>query len=200
MDSRGASGLGLYHLLGPERASLRLTKPGKVDPSESRRRRQRGKRGEREVVHLWRANGWTGAYRQPGSGALRREGEPPPLPGDIGGVWPWLVEVKFDVRSSRPSRGWTGEAFIRSTLRRLTSTWRVTLVTGGEVMKPVLFVRSDAAHGERVKDAWRVFVPSLLFRLTFNLPPILEEEAMRDWVEISVPMFFAEFASPPRNR
>lgn len=149
--------------------------------------RQKGKAGEREVVELWRAHGWPRAARSPGSGAVRPygAGDMSPWPGDLFGTRPWLVEVKFDEKVKAHSRGWEGEAFIRSTLKGLAKlSLRHNAVVGAGRVLPVLFARGTLR-------AWRVFVPSPLFVARFGGSPNHSDVS---WTEIDVEDFFEHFA------
>lgn len=148
------------------------------------RPRPKGKRGELEVVQLWRQAGWTGAFRTPNSGGLRPfgAGDLSPWPGDIGGIKPWLCEVKYDERVKAPSRGWTGEAFIRRTLKDLDHlAIRHSFIVGATRPRPVLFARGSF-------EFWRVFVPE------HELRPWIGDDfhgfVEPVYVELTPPMFF----------
>jgi hypothetical protein len=138
---------------------------------------RKGSRAEREVVALWRANGWPRACRSPGSGSLRPYGprDASPWPGDLAHVEPWIVEVKCDERAVIKGRhGIEGEAFIRATLRRMPSAPIV-----GSKRYRCLFVRSN-------RRPWRVWVqPELLERTHVGRVPYVA-----GWLEMPYEAFF----------
>lgn len=157
--------------------------PRPIGVAESKRRRGRGKSGEREVVKLYVAHGYPRAMRQPGSGALRDMGGLPILPGDIRGVDPWApVEVKFAEASARPGRGWPGEAFVRVTLKKLASEHR-TLPIGSPYM-PVAWFRCN-------RSPWRVFVPTGVFLTALRYDAVAD---LADWIELTPDFYFSEVA------
>lgn len=155
-------------------------------------RRTKGKRGEKEVAHLWRLAGWEKACPTPGSGGLRPfgAGDLSPWPGDIHGIAPWLCEVKYDEKVGRPGRGWQGEGFIRATLKDLEKLWtRHSLIVGAEDPMPVLFARANLMW-------WRVFIPSSMLIETYGRPQTVGWDP-NEWVEIGTDEFFEHFATPP---
>jgi hypothetical protein len=125
--------------------------------------KQKGARGEAEVVEMFRANGYAKAARSPGSGAMRPygAGDLSPWPGDLIGVEPFLVEVKYDERVYAQGdviqRTWAGSPFIKVTLRALEKLAdRHNGIVGGTRVIPVLFARSNM-------KGWRVFIPQTVF-------------------------------------
>lgn len=163
--------------------------------------RSKGQKGEREVVALFRANGYPDAVRSPGSGALRSSGAGSlsPWPGDLARVRPWLIEVKRRESShetgEKVRRTWPGSSFIRSTLRDLTklADYHQRMITPRPNVVPVLFIRG--AH-----EPWRVFVTEYRFQMemssmTAGMPPF----AATGWVEITVPFFFEHIVPPVRD-
>lgn len=201
--NRGDSGLGLAHLQGPERASERLSEPRKarsIGAAESKRRRERGKRAEREAAHLWRANGWPNARRQYASGAMRGAGGEVILPGDIAGVNPWCpVEVKYQEVAAKVGRGWPGDAFVRATIKKLLSEWATR--PAGALWYPCLMVRVSVP-GRKALEGWRIFVPSGLFVVVMrgDDPEALSYSRglapypMYEWVSLDAHTFFGEVA------
>lgn len=148
---------------------------------------RKGKRGEREVVTLWRQHGWPKAARSPGSGALRPygAGDLSPWPGDLIGTEPWIVEVKYDERVYARSRGWWGSGFLRQVLEDLgkLADRHASVIGRREPPVPVLFARSN-------HRPWRVFVPEPVFRRAYGLGPAGDG----GWVEVFVTQFFEEVA------
>jgi len=150
-----------------------------------KRPRDKGSRGEREVVAMFRSAGWDRAARSPGSGSIRPfgAGDMSPWPGDLCFVEPWLVEVKYDERVEEGGvRTWAGSTFVKATLRDLEKLWvRHAGIVGRAAPKPVLFARANLAP-------WRVWVPTSLLG-SWHLP--LESHT---WVEITPDLFFEEIA------
>ena len=140
--------------------------------------RRKGSRAEREVVAMWRANGWPRACRSPGSGALRPYGprDASPWPGDLAHVGPWIVEVKCDERAASLGRhGIEGEAFVRFVLRRMGPRSEVV----GSKRWRCLFVRS-------ARRPWRVWVqPELLAATHAGRVPMTD-----GWLEVTPGDFF----------
>jgi hypothetical protein len=141
--------------LPPTRRRAKLTTPNPDNVAKGKWARRRGASGEREVVKRYSAHGYTYAHRQPMSGGMRVYGaqDTSPWPGDIGGVEPWLVEVKRSKYVDTPVRsGWPGQGFIRPVLRDLASLWRQHQYVGGTPTRPVLWARGD-------RGDWRLWIP-----------------------------------------
>jgi len=152
----------------------------------------KGKRGEREVVHLWISYGWDGAVRSPSSGGIRRygAGDLSPWPGDVAGIQPWICEVKHDEELKRPSRdGWVGEGFTRRTLIDLHKLWvRHAGIIGKRVAPiPVLFARPSY-------EDWRVFVQAFVFEAAAGA-----SIGGDGWVQLTPEQFFDDVAIPFRD-
>ena len=145
---------------------------------------RKGARGEREVVAMFRDNGWPRAARSPGSGSLRPygEGDSSPWPGDLAFVKPFLVEVKYDERwADGGARTWMGSTFVKGVLRDLRKLQRRKAIGGG-IQIPVLFVRS-------AQRTWSVWVPQITFLSWFGS---FKRSALDpdEWVQITVDDFF----------
>lgn len=156
---------------------------------KSRGRRQKGRRGEREVAAMWRAAGWSKAVPTPGSGGLRPHGagDLSPWPGDIWGIEPWLCEVKYDEHVYAPSWGWVGESFIRATLTDLRKLYsRHAGIIGRADPVPALFARSNLRP-------WRVFVPDWAVVEAWGLSDGFVDGD--GWVELEADQFFDEVAT-----
>jgi hypothetical protein len=168
-------------------------------PAELKRRRMRGKSGEREVVQQHKLNGWPDAFRTPGSGAWRPygAGDSSPFPLDVAAGWPtgWssdrrspmagpvMVEVKFDERMMQASRkGIVGEAFVRATCRKTEQQWRQYRSSpGSRMVWPVVFARAN-------RSPWRIFV---LEQMLGRYVGIAGATALSvDWVEVSDDLYW----------
>ena len=146
---------------------------------------EKGARGEREVVAMFRDAGWHGTMRAPGSGSLRSygAGSPSPFPGDIivkRGEYertePWIVEVKYDERLADGGvRTWQGSTFIMATLRDLAKETDRTKIIGRPSNVPVLFARS-------ARIPWQVWVR--------EFPPVSAFVATEGWFRITPEDFF----------
>lgn len=152
----------------------------------------KGKRGEREVVRMWIAAGWTDAVKSPQSGGVRRYGarDISPWPGDVADIQPWICEVKFDEELKRPSRnGWVGEGFTRRTLIDLESLWARHARTIGKRVAPipVLFARPTF-------EDWRVFVQATVFEAVVGA-----SSGGSGWVQLTPEQFFDDVAIPLRD-
>lgn len=186
---QGASGLGLGHLGRDPEAAAALSEASRVRPrGDPARSRRRGKDGEREVVRLWHREGWTEAFRTPGSGSWRPygAGDQSPFPLDVASGWPggypgerspwagpWMVEVKYDERVRLPG-------FVRATLRKADQqAVRYRDTTGGRVVHPCAFMR-------RNREPWRVFYPIELLHLSYGGTP----KGCCAYVETSLTDFF----------
>jgi len=175
-----------------------------VEPRSRSRRvshrgaKNKGSKGEGEVVKAWRSHGWTDAARSPGSGALRPyPGDVSPWPGDLIGTGPWLVEVKRNERDLlRPARGggWPGDAFVRGVARELRSLSALHLKTNPLArVRPCLWTRANL-------QAWTVWVPDEVLDLAMGAaygPPPAGADL---WVGIDAEFFFAYVAGPPETR
>lgn len=153
---------------------------------------EKGKRGEREVVHLWVAYGWDDAVKSPSSGGIRRygAGDLSPWPGDVAGISPWICEVKHDEELKRPSRnGWVGEGFTRRTLIDLEKLWARHAGTIGKRVAPipVLFARPTY-------EDWRVFVQATVFEAAVGA-----SLGGSGWVQLYPEQFFDDVAIPLRD-
>lgn len=181
--ARRARRAALVSKLGPAGASAVLR--------AGRAPRDKGKRGEREVRDIYRAHGWTDAALAPGSGALRPYGprDVSPWPCDLIGTGDWIVEVKFDEAAGAPSRGWTGEAFVRRTLRRLDQTWRrhVDATIGVAPPRPCAWIRPSRAP-------WRVWLPTGLLDTSLGG---WYDSRLAGWVGVPLELYFAAIAGPP---
>lgn len=158
------------------------------------RSHEKGARGEREVVAMFRAAGYLGTMRAPGSGSLRSygAGSPSPFPGDIivkldeyAQPEPWLVEVKYDERYAEGgTRTWQGSTFLMATLRALAKEADRTKVIGRPRAAPVLFVRS-------ARRPWRVWIPEGVMWSQF-LWSDQQRLAGTGWMEVEPEVFFEE--------
>ena len=167
----------------------------KVVARTPRSRKNKGRQGEIEVMHMFRDAGYTDAARAPGSGAYRPygSGDLSPWPGDLAFVKPWLVEVKYAEASvAGGERTWPGSTFIKATLRDLSKLAdRRNAQFGIRVREiPVLFTRANF-------EPWRVFVRDHVFH-----GPLTEDvrgEVDR-WVEVDQYFFFAVIEPHWRDR
>lgn len=144
---------------------------------------RKGSRAERQVVALWRENGWPRACRSPGSGSLRPYGaqDSSPWPGDLAHVEPWIVEVKCDERAARIGRsGIEGEAFVRAALRRLAGTLERSRITGRR-RYACLFLRSN-------RRPWRVWTSADVLAAAHRRRRVPSCEG---WLQLDVETFFA---------
>lgn len=156
----------------------------------------KGKRGEREVVHLWLNYGWEEAVKSPNSGGIRRygAGDISPWPGDIAGIDPWICEVKHDEELKRPSRnGWVGEGFTRRTLVSLEKLWARHAGTIGKRVAPipVLFARPSY-------EDWRVFVQATTFLHAAGWSVLFAVDGA-EWIQLTPDQFFEDVAIPLRE-
>jgi hypothetical protein len=140
----------------------------------------KGKRGEREVVTQFRLHGFPKAARTPGSGSLRPygAGDASPWPGDIYGVEPYLVEVKYDEKVEAGGvRSWPGRGFIQGVLRDLDKLANRKII-GKPSPIPVLFARANF-------HPWRVWVRDdwMGVDVVRSEPP--------GWIEITPYTFFS---------
>lgn len=152
--------------------------------------RNKGRKGESEVVRLFRAAGFEKAARSPMSGGLRPygAGDLSPWPGDLIGVEPWIVEVKRDERMDAPSRGWTGSGFVRGVLRDLQALQaRHAAVVGKANPRAVLVARASFSP-------WRFFVCERDFRDWVGASR--EETAGQGYVELDASEFFSLVGVP----
>lgn len=160
--------------------------------------RSKGQKGEREVVALFRANGYPDAVRSPGSGALRSSGAGSlsPWPGDLARVKPWLIEVKRTEKShTGTGKTWPGSTFVKGTLRDLIqlAEYHQRLTTPTPTMIPALFIRGAL-------EPWRVFVTAarLHMSITGNWSPTIPPDHQL-WAEVDVPFFFEHIVPPVRD-
>lgn len=145
--------------------------------------RRKGKDAEREVARIFRHYGYEKAAPTPGSGGLRPygAGDLSPFPGDLFGCEPFLVEVKRDERAGSPSHGWTGEAFVRATLKDLSKlATRHNAVVGGSLVVPILVVRASY-------DPWTFYAPERSLRVFLGMSAGGSADA---WVGLSEAEFF----------
>lgn len=149
--------------------------------------RDKGSRGEKEVVQMFRVAGWPDACRSPGSGSLRPwgAGDMSPWPGDLAYTNPFIVEVKYDEKVYRQGekvkRTWVGSAFLREKLRDLTKLGaRHNGIVGAHPQYPVLFARSNL-------KPWRVFVDEPTFAKAWGVTFSVDRAT---WVEITPEEFF----------
>lgn len=153
---------------------------------------RKGAAGEREVVEMWRAHGWPRARRNPGSGSWRPYGiaGEAPMPGDIGDVDPFLVEVKLDKEMARPGMrsGIRGEGFVRRTLTGLVD---LALDRPEGVPKPIPIMFGRPGLGEGLR-AWRVWAPvHLVYAMARGVrPPVVIVGALEQFVELPWWAFF----------
>lgn len=152
-------------------------------------RRIKGRRFEKELASLFAEHGWSRACPSPASGGLRPYGprDSSPWPGDLSFVKPFCVEAKNDERSTAPSRGWPGEAFVRATCRAHATTVRRSKAVG-QTLIGVVATRSAFTSP-------RFFVPEDVFLrwLSSGATPSAGKEV---WVEVT-PEFFFELAPSP---
>lgn len=147
--------------------------------------RNRGATAEREVVRRYVAHGYSRAHRQPMSGGMRTYGDArdtSPWPGDVGGVEPWLVEVKHSKYVDIAGRGWAGEAFVRRVLKDLTALWSKYPTT-----LPVLWARGG---NPGIRITWRLWIPAMVFADKFALSLHNRD----DWVEVTESDYWYYFA------
>ena len=161
--------------------SLAVTK---IVAKTPRSRKNKGRQGEIEVMHLFRDAGYTDAARAPGSGAYRPygAGDLSPWPGDLAFVRPWLVEVKYAEASiAGGTKTWSGSTFIKATLRDLGKLADRRNAQPGRRHRdiPVLFTRANF-------EPWRVFVRDGVFREA-TVPGFPHPDR---WVEVDARFFF----------
>jgi hypothetical protein len=100
------------------------------------------------------------------------------MPADVGGVDPFLVEVKVSKELERPERGSgiPGASFARRTLRDLCKlASRVPI--GARPWTPVMFGRSGQGDGP---SSWRVWMPLGLLEFRYAAAGLIPIHSI-DW-------------------
>jgi hypothetical protein len=106
------------------------------------------------------------------------------------------VEVKRHEDAALPSRGWTGEAFTRKTLRTLAGLvdQHRRLIAGAGPVEGVAFIRPNGVP-------WAVWVAHETWAEVFDLPPGraygIEPVGEAEWVRLPVEVFFDLVAGAP---
>jgi hypothetical protein len=162
-----------------------------------KRPRDKGSRGEREVVDIFRRHGYEGTMRAPGSGALRSygAGDLSPFPGDllvkrtqVDRPLKLIVEVKYDERVEAGGlRTLPGSTFLKATLRdlgKLTDQHNERTIGGGYKW-PLLVARANL-------HPWRFFLREFDFLDTLHADP-LRGFGLFGWVEIPEDLLFEIF-------